>query len=756
MRFFRAAIVASVLLVALLSPEAGQAAITGSAEWNWVDYQRDLDSGGTTRFSQFFQQYSLLYHDRQSFRGGRAGGYNVALGYEWSALDLSGSIDEEVDTHKLLYRGELSFTPAKLPFAVRAYSFDLTRSNPSTHNLPETIIDPDIYVGLFNGQHYTTGLTLVVGESQPSTVPQGDFRTALAALPRLMVDYHEDYVRDLKRRDPSHYRTRDLAFVTLNRKKNWFHYRVYEHNDFIDSNNDTEERTLLLGTIDHLYRRQWINLTNWLAISADGSLTQSEGPRKRLYWAGDEFYQLNLFTVARRRDWNFSNFTTMTRDSTDQGDLEKTFDFPLFAEGQFDPQLKWKLAFIGSSREEEYADKAFSLLDREEDNLFTRVQVENSRSLGRIVTSNGEVAWRKTSENGEARAARLGIELRSKRVNDTQDWLASYSLAWFDADGASERTAGPEGGTTYHEHVAEAAINVRPSPSVKAGLSQLLAVGFGNNAVNTTQHIAPEISSSSFGSDDDEISENTTSYRVKTSAYWEMSPPGRRSNRFHFDYDLLHITSSRHRLQVGHHLAYSAEGLRVNARTTFYEGDDLGYTWLTDGLGSLEHFTGEPDLMLTHETRLDYQPNRFWQAGGWARAIWGKGDRGNGMFIDLKQDAAYHLFRTGGLMRRWFSFEQSFEYQQILNEAGVWRTELEFNAVWYATRYLTLDAMIGIRHYGLSSQTEYEFQTSATTTFRKLEARLAYAYGQIDEADENIFLPGATEQRWEVSLKKYF
>jgi len=733
-----------VLLAVVVLPGTAPAIVTGSAEWNWAEFQRDVDGGEQTDLSHFYQQYSLLYRDRQLINGGRAGRWTVGLGYEWTALAMNGGDEEDVETGKLLYEGELLFTPAGLPLTFSAYSHDLYRSYPSTLlESSANIIDPNVYIGIRNGQHVTSGATLVAGDRLGAIV--GDYREYLAALPRLLVDYREDYVRDTKSDEPQHYRSRDLAFVSLNRKDNWFHYKIYDYTDFNDSTNDFQERVWLLGTVDHLNRRKWINLTNWLKLSVDGSLTRIDGAQQRLYGGGSDQYRLNLFSSAKRRNWNADNFTSMSRTTYKSGEMEKTFDFPFFAQGQMDPLHRWKLIFLGSSWEEDNMLLPGSDLGRKEDSLYTKFQLESKHYPGRILTPEGEVDWRRDNV-GDGQAARFGIELRSDNPQKrTRDWQLAYSIARFESSQAE---------SAYHEQVAIAAANYHPSGTVSYGGSQELAVGSGDYATNSTSHMAPTISRHlALENQLEERSLTGTSYRSTTNAYLELTPPGRWRNRFDFSYDLLHVESSLHQLQAIHRLVYAHNQLRFDTETVWAEGDNLGYPWQFNELSGLETVTGNPDMFFSHVARVNYMPNRYWDTSGQLQALWGTGERADGWLLGGEQQAAFHLFESSGIPRRWFSLEERFNYQRIMNSDSLWYAEMEIAASYYATRYLTFEGLCAVRHYGISQQEEFEFEAAVSTVFSKFEARLAYAYGQLSK---ETFLPGIKEQRWEIGLKKTF
>lgn len=736
------------LLPALLWPGGVAAIVNGSAEWNWAEYQRDVDGVSQADFSHFFQQYSLLYQDRGTFQGGRAGGWNIGLGYEWTGFSATlNDTDNDFSGGKILYQGDLKFTPAGLPLSLHAYSYDLALPTPAVTSrvFPNAIIAPDIYQGINDGQHVTTGLTLVAGG--PSANLFGEYNEMLSALPRLLIDYREDYVRDLKGGDPQHYRFRDLAFVSLNRKNNWLHYKVFDYADFMDPANDYEEKVWLLGTVDHLNRRQWVNLTNWLAISVDGSLT------RRISWGtaaddSEETYRLNLFSNAKRRDWAFSNFTTLSRVTTDAvgGGVEKNFDFPLFATGVLDPLNRWRAYFLGHRMENlSRADDASST--NGEDGVYAKLQLESKRYPGKILTPEAEVDWTRDSRRGDGQAARVGVELRSdNRLERARNWLAACSAAWFE----NSQTA-----STYTEMTARMAIDHQLSSAVKIGGSQELAVGFGDYSTNLTDHIQPTITET-FETDDYQgpsRSVSGTSYRSTTNVYLELTPSGRWQNRFSIYYDLIHAGKDVHQFQLKHDASYSQPQWRAYSRTMLAEGDELNYSWQSDELPELDRYIGDPSVIFTNQAGISYWPNRFWDAKAEARTLWGKGERGDAWILAVEEAAAYHLYHNGGLARKKFSLNQNFEYQKLWSDDSLWYANMELSAIYYITNYLALESGVGVRHYGLTDQNEFEFEASAVATFRKLQAKVSYAYGR---ADESTFLPGVREQRWEVGLKKYF
>jgi hypothetical protein len=207
------------------------------------------------------------------------------------------------------------------------------------------ILDPNIITNLLNGQHVRSGATLIVGIKNGHYL--GKYRDLLSRYPRLLFDYQENFVRDLKSRTPQHYRERNLAFVSLNKKDNWFHYRFLDFEDFEDPTNDFTEKVYMLGSVDHTMRRQWINLTNWIRVSADGAFTTTA--QANLGEVPTSRYDLNLFATARRRGWDASTFTNFIRKVDGDG-MDKSLEVPFYLKGEISPDTAYRFRFVASRR----------------------------------------------------------------------------------------------------------------------------------------------------------------------------------------------------------------------------------------------------------------------------------------------------------------------------------------------------------------------------------------------------------------------
>lgn len=754
-RIFRCLLL--VLILAALLPRGATAVVTATAEWNWADYRSDVDGGPSTDLSHFYQQYSLLYQHRQGIQGGNAGFWKVGLGYEWTAIDTSGAgYDANIDNGKILYEGELSFTPRVLPLSFHAYSHDLARSQ-ARQLTSGYLISPGIDIGLYNGEHIANGFTLIVGES--TLAGYGGYRGNLTAFPRLLVDFSEINVRDTEGTDdPAHYRIRDLAMVSLNRKHNWFHYKMFEYTDYIDPVNNEKERVLLLGTVDHLDRRQWINLTNWLKISVDGSLSRYEGVASEGLTGKEEVYRLNLFNEGKRQDWRYANYTGLARRTTNTGELDKEFDFPVYASGQLDPLNKWRFAFLGSRWEEK---NQLTLSDlRKEDSVYARYQLESQRSADLLLIPGAEAEWGRTFQEGVGRGARLAVELRNddplkiKRRN----WRLYYSVARFEHeadDFAGRDPVGAGDSAVFHEQSANAALTLRLSESATFSCSQELAIGSGDYAANGLDHIGSTIARGYRGDPaDEERTLSGTVWRSTTDLALELTPPGRWRNLFSAYYDHIDEDGTvSHQTQGDHDLVYSRGNFYLRGHTRLAEGDGLSWSWDSRNISPLDYRLGAPDWFLSHGLRVDYSPNPYWFLKGEGGAIWGEGNRGEGGAAYVKEATTFHLYESVGVPRRWLSFTQEFRYDKAWGRQSLWFAELGASVNYYPTRYLSLNAGIDMKHYSITDINEFRYELSAVASFRKLQANVSYIYGQIED---DAFFPGIREQRWEVGLKKIF
>ena len=731
------------LLFALLAVVPVWAQVSGSLEWSWADFQSESDAGDVDA-SHFLQKYSVVYSTSGLFNAGRAGNWNIDLGYEWASLDTSvNSFDEKIQSDKLLYRGDMVFAPGGLPLRIHAFSYDMAQASPNRINNGR-LLEPHIATDLGQaGQYVATGISMWAGIKNGSYL--GQYREVLSQVPKLLIDYRETYVRNLEALNQEHNRLRDLAFVSLNKKDNWFHYRVTEYEDFEDPSDNYEERAYILGTIDHSTKRQWINLTNWIQLSVDGSLTQIVEADA----VDEDLYQLNLFTKLKRRNWTASNFNTLERSVDELDKIEKRIDLPIFASGELDPRNRWHMSLIESSEE-----KITPGLPTWNEHLFyAAYQVESQRQSGLIVTPKGYLDAKRGSLDAEGQAVKLGLEMRTDGRRDlSTTWRGEYDVAWFSGNAEN---------SDYLEQTLSLAVDHRPSSRMRIGGTQRLAFGTGRYTAESTEYLKPLLSTSLDTIEYTDANIDGTSWRSQTELYLELISSSRWKNRFSGEFEYMDRDGTRtDNLELEHVATYSSDRLQVDFDTFFESGDSVDVQDPVSNLDSFSTRLGLIDKIASHTTTLRFAPKQSWQTGGEASLLWGDGSKGSGGILHLEQIANYTFFASTGTRRRLFTLEQELIYEQLFGDSAgnnhPWYVEVNLASWWHPYRFLSLGARGEYRHYGETGADVLEYGLTAQVPFDKFQVAVTYEYGQADDGWEYNGKPGVTEHRWEVDVKKTF
>lgn len=352
----------AVFALLLFFPSLSSARLSGDASLTYIDYNGSSDSRtvagrrNSLSSTSLVQNYSLLYSSNGPVYNSRVGYYDVALGYNWSALDTSfkssifeTSRDQPNDENynktrgHLMYKGEINLDPKELPIKFNAYSRDMTRNviaNNSGNSMPSygsVIGFRDQPTDISEGLHTESGVTLVAGVK--SGMSNG-FNEILRLFPMVLVDYKDVINRDLQSTSKTDNRLRRLAFVSLNKKDNWFHYRHTLYEDYQDKDrlNDYYEDEIQLGTVDQYMARRWIDFSNWLKVSTDLSFSK----RKSNYQANPiEDINLNMFVTGERQYWNARMLTTFNRYKDDANKLFYKTTLPLYLSGVVSQDTSW-------------------------------------------------------------------------------------------------------------------------------------------------------------------------------------------------------------------------------------------------------------------------------------------------------------------------------------------------------------------------------------------------------------------------------
>jgi hypothetical protein len=720
--------------------------LSGSAEVRYGSYQAEVDGVSVADSSHFVQQYSTMYNTQGVFHRGRGGQYNLGLGGEWSSINsrVDGE-DIDIATGKILYRGDFTFAPGGLPFRLHAYSRDQHKTQLITDTVGATsgFFRPDIVTDLINGQRITTGITLTMGIKNGHYA--GRYRDILAKYPRLLMDYQETYVRNLESNLPQHYRQRNLAFVSLNKKDNWFHYRFTDFKDYEapGGENDYIERGFMLGTVDHTLRRHWVNMTNWIKVSVDGALTMTEQHRSEE--PPKERYDLNFFATARRPQWQANSFSTYKR-LKEGSQLDKVLETPFFLNGAISPDTSYRFRFIGVQ------DQDLNMGDgvRSDENVaYASTRLEVFRR-GRYVFEPEFEAEVKGGDEGRGSAQRITLELHTNnRYAPRHDVLVSYDLTHLGG------TATDGADVAYWEHRGIADYATDLNPRVRTGLREVLLYGEGSVDRDVAQYILPRGDMGTVGSQVSSRQRGSV-LRSTTTGFIEFRPATLPlQNRLAIIYDIQEREgSAEDRLSISHSLRYDRRNFRVRMLNELTLGHDTQEVEVPTGELSLTPLLESADTSYSHSSSLRYSPSRLYEATFDANYNYRGGDLGTTSKWTVKQKYLYNFFRVNGLVRKIATLDEELTYDRYTgtDDVPLTATYLTVSGSYYPTRRATLGARV---RYGIFSPGERQTLTyylNAGLNYEKLTVSADYAYGtNLDATSED-----RVEHRWELAVKKIF
>lgn len=336
----------SALAISFLLSSSASARLSGEASLTYSKYDGS-DKTGSRSSSSLLQNYSLLYASSGPVYNSRVGSYNVSLGYNFTAVDSSFNFSDGPGKNynesigKLLYLGELKLDPKEVPFKLKVYSHDMSRNFVDSSNglfaqgINSIIGGNEQAIGVSNGIHLESGATLVAGVKNGMT---NGYNEILRHFPMILIDYRDIVNRDLRSAFPIDNRLSRLAFVSLNKKDNWFHYRHTQYVDNIDSESNYEENQFQLGTVDQNMARRWIDFSNWIKVSTDLQISTRKHSIPPIQ---TEEINLNLFVSAERKNWNARSFSSFSRYIDESKNLSYQKSVPLYFSGVVDNDTSW-------------------------------------------------------------------------------------------------------------------------------------------------------------------------------------------------------------------------------------------------------------------------------------------------------------------------------------------------------------------------------------------------------------------------------
>ncbi|MBI5657598.1 MAG: hypothetical protein HZC44_12600 [Geobacter sp.] len=737
-------LLASLLLASPAFPGVVHARIGGELEVGYTDYRSTLN-GSAYDASSLYQRYALFTTGGGRFAKGKLGTYQYVVGYEWAAVDTTlnnGSGDQKtsIKAGHLLYQGEVDLQTRELPIRFKAYSRDLTRAmfqTDATFQPPSSdyIIDPNVVDSIIDGTHTSSGATLtfgVHGDKVPS-------KSALAfrELPRIYLDYRNDYVSDLKSLTPRHSQTNSFT-AAINKYEGWLIYRYLNYTDFIGDVTTAipekrEEQVFQVGMVDIRKNRRWTDLTNWISISADGQATKvREQTSSDTY--REDVLDLNLFVAAERPTWSLRNFNTFTRtlhvSETENSYITHESFIPVYLKGTLGPDTDWQARVSVRDRILESGQATNDILATARLETFKRSLFTLTPSL---------TAQRFTSPDETTITLQGTLEAAStRRYSSTVGLFASYDIK-------NIRSETPAVKTDRLEQTLTGRINYTATDRVRLNFEEKLVSALGGDASTSSSLQGSgtnSLLSNSSSLGESTRDQNSTDYIQSTTtagASWEPVA----------------------RMRVGAQASldiFQQNGGDLDTVMTLT--NTIDYTMPSYAIKGSNRFSkrivGDKESSETNSSfNASYNPNRNTEM--LIRGTYNRLDDFGAITnsAELLQRIRYTIQGTG--------FGQS-KLLDLIEEAGYNTSDKQIYSGLYSTkRHLTLIAKsYPLRNLYVGATARYslldpgsvsEWLGSATVglSFRKLQVALEAAYGRRNGSSDNRI-----EKRVSANLKKQF
>ena len=732
-----------MLVIPLFVASDAFARLSGSASLTYTDYQGSArntdDSGRNTMSSQsFVQNYSLMYASSDTIYNSRVGHYDVSLGYNWTALDTTfrsstrnSSASPQADFFEnfnetrghLLYNGEISLDPKEVPFKFNAFSRDQTQNSVQNSNgtgrdnFGSIFGARDMATGIHDGIHIENGATLVAGVKNGMTNGYNEF---LRHFPMILVDYKDVTNRDLRSMNNVDDRLSRLAFVSLNKKDNWFHYRHTEYNDYLNPLNNYFENQIQLGTVDQYMSRRWIDFANWIKVSTDLQFSK----RKSNYQDNAiEDIDLNLFVTGERKYWNARAFTTFNRTKDDKNTLSYQTTLPLYVSGVVSQDISWNAKTSYRNNADIDAKGASSRFS----NVVFGYRVDAFKRSPFTLSQSFDVESSSTKISDFITLS-AGLETSStNRFSNKVSLAASYNIKnTTTSSGADTKSDFLEQQINLISSYAPAnnvILEVRQSNTFTKGNITLFSGTTRNSETQLNQYYSPRnLSAADTGSE---------SYHSVSSFTASWNPAPRLTSHFTLKEDV-----------------YKTSASSINAFTEMLANVSFSNdAWsLADTLkynkGSLENAVDSSTSSVSNDTSVKYTHSRNLDASASASYVANFSKDGDSRSTNYGQNLNYMYFTKTGAARKLFEINEVLAYSDgsgTLNQS--YNKSLMLSVKYYPVRQLTLIAGVGYLYNTSFRDYTMTWNSSAVANFRLMQASLDYTRGirKIDGAYESKF-----------------
>ena len=518
-----------------------------------------------------------------------------------------------------------------------------------------------------------------------------------------------------------------LAFVSLNKKDNWFHYRHTLYEDYLNNSNNYVENEFQLGTVDQYMARRWVDFSNWLKVSTDMQLSK----RKSNYQANPiEEINLNMFVAAERKNWNARTFTTFNRYKDEKEKLTYQTTLPLYVSGVVSQDISWNartsfrdnhdIAFRDNNDVEVLgtSSKFTNMLVGYRVDAFKRAPFTLSQGFD-VESSKTNISDFVTLSTGlettsTPRYSRIVTLAASYNIKNSTTSTAMASTSDFLEQRLDLRGVYVPTNTLRFE--------VRQSNTFTKGNLTPFSGTTRNSGTQLSQYVNPRsISAAEVGSE---------SYNSLSTLMVSWNPKPRLNTYLTLSEDIyktaaLGVSAVT---EVLSGVSYTNDAWSVNDTLRYTHGSRV---IIDDNADSISN---SASLRYIHSRNLDAS------AGASYSASYSKGET----FYDtsFEQRVNYNYFTKTGIARKLLEFNETLTYLDgTANSSRTFNKSLMLGFKYYPISRLTLAGGAGYSYVKLISDYTLVWYASAAANFRLLQASLDFVHGtrKLDGARENKF-----------------
>lgn len=720
------------LSIISLGPNVAMARLSGEAEFGYVSYNADVDGAKSIEGSSFKQRYSLIYATTGTMANGRLGKYKFSLGYEWLAFDSkittytgTSTIENNpsLDSGQILYRGEVTLDPKEFPIRLKMYSRDLNRGiflTDNTYLKSSTLINPGIATSLLDATTISSGFNAEIGLKDSMAY---GYSGIFAQLPRILVDYQDYINKDRKSFTPTDTRLRKLAFISINKKDNWFHIRSTDFTDYLNTSLNYKESQVILGTIDQSMQRRWVDFSNWIKLSANGGWTKHNE-----LGANSETYDINLFGIASRSRWEARTFNSFRRVYDGQGFTYET-KLPVYVSGVLGTDTDWRVRVSTERIRTNFAINPYDTTD-----TLGSYRIDTFKRERFTLAHSASIQSYQRSDSGKTLSLTGRLESGStRRFSSTYGLYGSYEIT-----SSHNQPLHSGAGTALTQYITLKGV-YNPLPNLRTEVAETVTISSGNSAADlTTTSYNGTSNVLGYGITTATTTPTDSYIRYRTTAKADWEPFNRLKLGMSIINDTLQIRNQEgERLtELANTVSYSTKSFRMRFNSRYI----LSSTATNDvtNLATDGTITYTPDRSL--EASLQYSYSDLLQ------------NEAKSTLSSLRQNTSYYIYSQTGVSRRILELSQGLEYIEQTYSSNVRQKSKSLTG---GIRYYPLSRLFlaaNVRYTLLSDEETVQNIYNGTIgfNFNLLQAAIDYSYGRQNGNGNRL------EKRLEANVKKTF